>query len=102
MAGRGRGREFEDLDIVMKKMEHWAHRYTISSGTTSGFLCALFSFLMCPYCFLCVVIFFFSRLYPKLPFDDTLDIIANRLGKQFLLNMEGLPELIVCGSIGNK
>lgn len=44
---RGRGREFDDLDIVMKKMEHWAH-----------------------------------RLYPKLPFDDTLDIIANRLGKK--------------------
>lgn len=23
---RGKGKEFEDLDIVMKKMEHWAHR----------------------------------------------------------------------------
>ena len=22
----GKGREFEDLDVVMKKMEHWAHR----------------------------------------------------------------------------
>ncbi len=26
-ACRGKGREFDDLDIVMKKMEHWAHRY---------------------------------------------------------------------------
>jgi len=23
---RGKGREFDDLDVVMKKMEHWAHR----------------------------------------------------------------------------
>jgi len=23
---RGKGKEFEDLDVVMKKMEHWAHR----------------------------------------------------------------------------
>jgi TIMELESS-interacting protein len=43
---RGKGREFEDLDLVMKRMEHWAH-----------------------------------RLYPKLPFDGVLDIVANRLGK---------------------
>ena len=44
---RGRGHEFEDLDVVMKKMEHWAH-----------------------------------RLFPKLPFNSVLDIIANRLGKR--------------------
>lgn len=44
---RGKGKEFEDLDIIMKKMEHWAH-----------------------------------RLYPKLPFDEVLNIIANRLGKK--------------------
>jgi len=44
---RGRGHEFEDLDVVMKKMEHWAH-----------------------------------RLFPKLPFNSVLDIIANRLGKK--------------------
>ena len=44
---RGKGREFEDLDVVMKKMEHWAH-----------------------------------RLFPKLPFNSVLDIIANRLGKR--------------------
>ena len=43
----GKGREFEDLDVVMKKMEHWAH-----------------------------------RLFPKLPFNSVLDIIANRLGKR--------------------
>ena len=44
---RGKGREFEDLDVVMKRMEHWAH-----------------------------------RLYPKLPFDSVLEVIANRLGKR--------------------
>ena len=44
---RGRGHEFEDLDVGMKKMEHWAH-----------------------------------RLFPKLPFNSVLDIIANRLGKR--------------------
>jgi len=44
---RGKGHEFEDLDLVMKKMEHWAH-----------------------------------RLFPKLPFNSVLDIIANRLGKR--------------------
>lgn len=43
----GKGHEFEDLDVVMKKMEHWAH-----------------------------------RLFPKLPFNSVLDIIANRLGKR--------------------
>eukprot|EP00092_Neocalanus_flemingeri_P024407 GFUD01026463.1.p1 GENE.GFUD01026463.1~~GFUD01026463.1.p1 ORF type:complete len:354 (-),score=153.86 GFUD01026463.1:101-1039(-) len=45
--GRGKGKEFDDLEVVMKKMEHWAH-----------------------------------RLYPKLPFDNVLDILANRLGKK--------------------
>jgi len=43
----GKGREFEDLDIVMKKMEHWAH-----------------------------------RLFPKLPFDGVLQVLANREGKK--------------------
>ncbi|XP_023327913.1 TIMELESS-interacting protein [Eurytemora carolleeae] len=43
----GHGKEFEDLDVIMHKLNHWAH-----------------------------------RLYPKLPFDDTLDIIANRLGNK--------------------
>jgi len=43
---RGAGHEFDDLEAVMLKMNHWAH-----------------------------------RLFPKLPFDGTLDIIANRLGK---------------------
>ena len=23
---KGKGNEFQDLDLVMKKMEHWAHR----------------------------------------------------------------------------
>jgi len=44
---KGKGKEFDDLDVVMKKMEHWAH-----------------------------------RLFPKLPFDGVLDIVANRLGKK--------------------
>eukprot|EP00088_Acartia_fossae_P069158 TRINITY_DN8951_c0_g1_i2.p1 TRINITY_DN8951_c0_g1~~TRINITY_DN8951_c0_g1_i2.p1 ORF type:complete len:356 (-),score=103.36 TRINITY_DN8951_c0_g1_i2:342-1382(-) len=43
---KGDGHEFEDLEAIMHKMNHWTH-----------------------------------RLFPKLPFDDTLDIIANRLGK---------------------
>jgi len=43
----GHGREFDDLDKIMHKMNHWAH-----------------------------------RMYPKLPFDDTLQIVANRLGKR--------------------
>jgi len=45
--GRGKGKEFDDLDVVMKRLEHWAH-----------------------------------RLYPKLPFDNVLDVVANRLGKK--------------------
>jgi len=44
---KGKGKEFDDLEVVMKKMEHWAH-----------------------------------RLYPKLPFDNVIDIVANRLGKK--------------------
>jgi len=44
---KGKGREFDDLELVMKKLEHWAH-----------------------------------RLYPKLPFDSVIDIVANRLGKK--------------------
>ena len=44
---KGKGKEFDDLDVVMKKLEHWAH-----------------------------------RLYPKLPFDNVIDVIANRLGKK--------------------
>lgn len=44
---KGKGKEFDDLEVVMKKMEHWAH-----------------------------------RLYPKLPFDNVVDILANRLGKK--------------------
>jgi len=44
---KGKGKEFDDLDTVMKKMELWAH-----------------------------------RLYPKLPFNSVLDIVANRLGKK--------------------
>jgi len=44
---RGKGKEFDDLDLVMKRLEHWAH-----------------------------------RLYPKLPFDGVLDVVANRLGKK--------------------
>ena len=28
----GKGREFEDLDVVMKKMEHWAHRLFPKKG----------------------------------------------------------------------
>jgi len=44
---KGKGKEFDDLEVVMKKMEHWAH-----------------------------------RLYPKLPFDNVVDIVANRLGKK--------------------
>ena len=42
----GKGREFDDLEAVMKRMEHWAH-----------------------------------RLYPKLPFDDVMERIA-QLGKK--------------------
>merc|ERR1712179_631408 len=45
--GKGKGKEFDDLEVVMKRMEHWAH-----------------------------------RLFPKLPFDNVLDILANRLGKK--------------------
>jgi len=44
---KGKGKEFDDLEVVMKRMEHWAH-----------------------------------RLFPKLPFDNVLDILANRLGKK--------------------
>ena len=44
---KGKGREFDDLDVIMKNLEHWAH-----------------------------------RLYPKLPFDNVIDVIANRLGKK--------------------
>jgi len=44
---KGKGKEFDDLDGVMKKLEIWAH-----------------------------------RLYPKLPFDNVIDVIANRLGKK--------------------
>ena len=44
---KGKGKEFDDLDVVMKKLEHWAH-----------------------------------RLYPKLPFDNVIDVVANRLGKK--------------------
>jgi len=44
---KGKGKEFDDLEVVMKRMEHWAH-----------------------------------RLYPKLPFDSVLDVVANRLGKK--------------------
>ena len=44
---KGKGREFDDLELVMKKLEHWAH-----------------------------------RLYPKLPFDSVIDVVANRLGKK--------------------
>lgn len=44
---KGKGKEFDDLDSVMKKLEIWAH-----------------------------------RLYPKLPFDNVIDVIANRLGKK--------------------
>jgi len=44
---KGKGKEFDDLDVVMKKLEHWAH-----------------------------------RLYPKLPFDSVIDVVANRLGKK--------------------
>lgn len=44
---KGRGHEFDDLEVIMYKMNHWTH-----------------------------------RLYPKLPFDDTLDILANRLGNK--------------------
>jgi len=43
--GRGKGKEFDDLDVVMKRLEHWAH-----------------------------------RLFPRLPFDNVLDVMANRLG----------------------
>jgi len=43
----GKGKEFEDLDVVMKKMEHWAH-----------------------------------RLFPKLPFDGVLKVLADREGKK--------------------
>ncbi len=42
----GKGFEFDDLDLVLKRMEHWAH-----------------------------------RLYPKLPFEDVTDRIAD-LGKK--------------------
>ena len=44
---KGKGREFDDLDVIMTKLEHWAH-----------------------------------RLYPKLPFDNVVDVVANRLGKK--------------------
>ena len=44
---KGKGKEFEDLDIIMGKLEHWAH-----------------------------------RLYPKLPFDNVIDVVANRLGSK--------------------
>ena len=44
---KGKGKEFEDLDVIMTKLEHWAH-----------------------------------RLYPKLPFDNVVDVVANRLGKK--------------------
>lgn len=43
----GPGQEFQDLDRIMHKMNHWAH-----------------------------------RLYPKLPFDETLNILADRLGNK--------------------
>ena len=39
---KGKGKEFDDLDSVMKKLEIWAH-----------------------------------RLYPKLPFDNVIDVIAD-------------------------
>jgi len=48
---KGKGKEFDDLEVVMKKMEHWAH-----------------------------------RLFPKLPFDGVLDIVANRLGNKKVVN----------------
>ena len=44
---KGKGKEFEDLDNIMGKLEHWAH-----------------------------------RLFPKLPFDNVVDVIANRLGSK--------------------
>merc|ERR1719373_158264 len=44
---KGKGKEFDDLDVIMKQLEHWAH-----------------------------------RLYPKLPFDNVIDVVANRLGKK--------------------
>lgn len=43
---RGKGREFDDLDVVLKKLEHWGH-----------------------------------RLYPRLPFADVSDRLA-QLGKK--------------------
>ncbi len=42
----GKGHEFDDLDLVLKRLEHWAH-----------------------------------RLYPKLPFDDVMERLA-QLGKK--------------------
>ena len=61
---RGRGHEFEDLDIVMKKMEHWAH-----------------------------------RLFPKLPFNSVLEIIANRLGKRKVLIARCMHEKLKCQTL---
>ena len=46
-SSKGKGREEDDLEEVMKRLQHWAH-----------------------------------RLYPKLPYDNVLDVIANRLGKK--------------------
>ena len=58
---RGKGREFDDLDLVMKKMEHWAHRWQSACNRPIHTNC---------------------RLYPKLPFDSVLDVLSNRLGKK--------------------
>jgi len=44
---RGDGHEFQDLDQILSKLNHWTH-----------------------------------RLYPKLPFDASLNIIENRLGNK--------------------